>query len=56
LFTRNGRALTAIGVKPISNYQNIFKSTYVFGAFSPSNGDNLVMELPYCNGDNFKIL
>lgn len=33
LFIRNGRALTAKGVKPICNYQNIFKSTYVFGAF-----------------------
>jgi transposase len=55
LFTRNGRALTAKGVKPICTYQNIFKSTYVFGAFSPMNGDSLVMELPYCNGDNFQI-
>lgn len=55
LFTRNGRALTAKGVKPICNYQNIFKSTYIFGAFSPYNGDSLVMELPYCNGDNFQI-
>jgi transposase len=55
LFTRNGRALTAKGVKPICTYQNIFKSTYIFGAFSPYNGDSLVMELPYCNGDNFQI-
>lgn len=55
LFTRNGRALTAKGVKPICTYQNIFKSTYIFGAFSPLNGDSLVMELPYCNGDNFQI-
>jgi transposase len=55
LFTRNGRALTAKGIKPICTYQNIFKSTYIFGAFSPINGDSLVMELPYCNGDNFQI-
>lgn len=55
LFTRNDRALTAKGVKPIYTYQNIFKSTYIFGAFSPYNGDSLVMELPYCNGDNFQI-
>jgi transposase len=47
--------LTAKGVKPICTYQNIFKSTYIFGAFSPFNGDSLVMELPYCNGDNFQI-
>ena len=55
LFTRNGRALTAKGIKPICTYQNIFKSTYIFGAFSPINGDSLVMELPYCNGDNFQL-
>lgn len=55
LFTRNGRALTAKGVKPICIYQNIFKSTYIFGAFSPLNGDSLVMELPQCNGETFQI-
>ncbi len=55
LFTRNGRALTVKGLKPICTYQNIFKSTYVFGAFSPMNGHSLVMELQYCNGDNFQI-
>ncbi|WP_294267655.1 IS630 family transposase [uncultured Chryseobacterium sp.] len=55
LFTRNGKSLTAKGVKPICTYQNIFKSTYIFGAFSPYNGDSLVMELPNCNGENFQI-
>lgn len=55
LFTRNGKSLTAKGVKPICTYQNVFKSTYIFGAFSPYNGDSLIMELPYCNGDNFQI-
>lgn len=55
LFTRNGKALTARGVKPICTYQNIFKSTYIFGAFSPINGESLVMELPQCNGQNFQI-
>lgn len=55
LFTRNGKALTAVGVKPICTYQNVFKSTYIFGAFSPYNGDSLGMELPYCNGDNFQL-
>lgn len=55
LFTRNGKSLTAKGVKPICTYQNVFKSTYIFGAFSPYNGDSLLMELPYCNGENFQI-
>jgi len=47
--------LTAKGVKPICTYQNVFKSTYIFGAFSPYNGDSLLMELPYCKGENFQI-
>jgi transposase len=55
LFTRNGKSLTAKGVKPICTYQNVFKSTYIYGAFSPYNGDSLLMELPHCNGDNFQI-
>jgi transposase len=55
LFTRNGKSLTAKGVKPICTYQNIFQSTYIFGAFSPYDGDSLVMELPNCNGENFQI-
>jgi transposase len=49
------RALTAKGVKPICTHQNIFKSTYIFGAFSPYDGDSLVMEMPNCNGENFQI-
>jgi transposase len=53
--TRNGRALTAVGVKPICNFQHIYKSTYVFGTFSPYNGAILVMELPNCNSENFQI-
>lgn len=55
MFTRNGKSLTAKGVKPICTYQNIFKSTYIFGAFSPYDGDSLVIELPNCNGENFQI-
>jgi hypothetical protein len=34
LSTRNGKSLTAKGVKPICTYQNIFKSTYIFGIFA----------------------
>ncbi len=47
--------MKAKGIKLICNFHNIFESTYVFGAFSPLNGDILVMELPYCDGDNFQI-
>ena len=55
LFTRNGRALTAKGVKPICPFHQIFKSTYLFGAFSPINGDSFLLELPTCNTNTFQL-
>lgn len=53
--TRNGKTLTARGVKPICPFQQVFKSTYLFGAFSPITGDSLQLILPGCNADNFQI-
>jgi len=55
LFTKNGRALTAKGVKPICPFQQVFQSTYLFGAFSPINGASFLLELPYCNTDAFQL-
>ncbi|AYD46190.1 IS630 family transposase [Arachidicoccus soli] len=55
LFTKNGKALTARGVKPICPFQQVFQSTYLFGAFSPITGDKLLLELPHCNADWFQI-
>jgi transposase len=55
LFTRNGKALTAKGIKPISPYYHKYESTYLFGAFSPINGASLILELPRCNTDNFEL-
>lgn len=53
--TRNGKTLTARGVKPICPFQQVFKSTYLFGAFSPITGGSLQLILPWCNADNFQI-
>jgi len=53
--TKNGKTLTARGVKPICPFQQVFKSTYLFGAFSPINGDSLQLILPGCTADNFQI-
>lgn len=53
--TKNGKTLTSRGVKPICPFQQVFKSTYLFGAFSPITGDSLQLILPSCNGDNFQI-
>ena len=55
LFTKNGKALTAKGVKPLCSFQQVFKSTYLFGAFSPINGDSFLLELPFCSAETFQI-
>ena len=55
MFTRNGKGLTAKGVKPICVFQQVFKSTYLFGAFSPINGDSFLLELPFCCSETFQI-
>jgi transposase len=55
LFTRNGKALTALGVKPICPFHQVFKSLYLFGAFSPVNGDSFLLEMPFCNADSFQL-
>lgn len=55
LFTRNGRKLTAKGVKPICSFRQVFKSSYLFRAFSPIDGESFMLNLPYCNTDCFQI-
>lgn len=54
MFTRNGKSVTAIRVKPICTYQQVFKSTWLSGAFSPITGDHFQLILPHCNADNFQ--
>ena len=43
--THIGKYLTASGVKPIVTYQHIFKTTYLYGSYSPINGDSFVWEI-----------
>ena len=45
LKTHIGSCLTAKGVKPIVNYQHAFKNTYLYGSFSPINGDSFIYEI-----------
>jgi len=47
--------LTAKGVKPICKSHQEYKSTWLFGAFSPITGERLLMEFPCCNSENFQI-
>jgi len=44
-----------MGVKPECKFQQVFKSTYLYGAFSPLTGDMFCLELPECNAVNFQI-
>jgi len=50
--THIGKCLTASGVKPIVKYQHKFKTTYLYGSYSPINGDSFVWEI---NGVDTKI-
>ena len=52
LMTHIGKYLTARGVKPIVKYQHAFKNTYLYGSYSPVNGDSFVWEI---NGTDTKI-
>jgi transposase len=54
LFTRNGKALTAKGIKPVCPYQHKYENLYLFGAFSPITGSTVMLELPLCNTDMFQ--
>lgn len=45
LKTHIGKCLTARGVKPIVKYQHAYKNTYLYGSFSPVNGDSFVYEI-----------
>lgn len=42
-------------MKPICIFQQVFKSCYLFGAFSPITGAHFEMEMPNCNTDTFQV-
>ncbi len=52
LKTHTGRCITLKGVKPIVTYQHKFQTTYLWGSYSPIDGDSFVWEI---NGVNKKI-
>lgn len=53
LMTHIGRCLTARGVKPIVKYQHAFKNTYLYGSFSPINGDSFIYEIEGTSSEIF---
>ncbi len=52
LKTYVGRCLSVVGVRPLVKYQHKFENTYLWGSYSPINGDSFVWEI---NGVNSKI-
>ena len=52
--THIGRYLTAKGTKPIVNYVHNFKNTYLYGSYSPIDGNAFVYELEYTNSELFQ--
>lgn len=55
LFTRAGKGLTAQAIRPVCPFQQVFRSTWLFGAYSPITGDHFHLELPHCSADTFQI-
>ncbi len=49
LFTHVGKGLTAKGTRPVCPFQQIFRYTYPFGAYSPVDGDRIELEMPNCS-------
>jgi len=45
LKTHIGRCLTARGIKPVVKYQHAFLNTYLYGSYSPINGDSFTYEI-----------
>jgi len=43
--THVGRAITAMGVKPTVKFKQAFKNTFLYGSFSPINGDSFLWEV-----------
>jgi len=52
--THVGRCLTASGIKPIISYQHKFQTTYLYGSYSPVNGDSFVWEINVTNCEIFE--
>ena len=48
-----GSIITARGIAPKVKYQHEFKNTYLYGAYSPINGDSVVLEIENVNKEIF---
>ena len=53
LRTEVGIVITAKAVAPKVKFHHKFKNTYLYGAYSPINGDSIVLEIENVNKDIF---
>ena len=53
LKTHVGRCLTARGTKPIVKYKHAFKNTYLYGSFSPIDGNYFIYEIEGTSSEIF---
>jgi len=49
-----GTYITARGVKPIVTYQHVFRTTYLYGSYSPINGNSFVWEINGVSAEIFE--
>ncbi len=54
LMSHIGRCITAKGVRPIISYQYRFSTTYLYGSYSPIDGNSFVWEINGTSIDIFK--
>lgn len=54
LMTHLGSMITAKGVAPVVDYKHEFKNTYLYGSYSPINGDSFVYEIEQVNCEIFE--
>jgi transposase len=50
-----GRRITALGVQPIKQSEYSFENFYIYGMTEIFSGEKFFLELPYVNGDLFKL-
>ncbi|QGY47610.1 IS630 family transposase [Maribellus comscasis] len=54
LMSHIGRCITAKGVRPVISYQHRFSTTYLYGSYSPIDGNSFVWEINGTSIDIFK--
>lgn len=54
LLTRMGRLITACGVKPIGQWQWLFKAFWLYGAIEPATGESFFLQFSHVDSDCYQ--